>query len=155
MRVFVSSLNVPIGYSTPDFPSLYWPIGPHHQKYQESFLYYSIDIWTFTVAWTLIFFGIFYVIAGLMSVFHNLFNDYRHRLRISKLSVVNSLVTVLAYVGIGLFRGFISGAVIGIMLGAIYKAGSLTMSTWIPLSWGCAQILFDVCTSYSTSSILL
>lgn len=155
MRVFVSSLNVPIGYSTPDFPSLYWPIGAHQQKYQELFLYYSFDIWKFTVYWTLILFGGVYSTVGVISLAHNLFSSYRHRLPILKLSMAVNITTMALCIFIGLFRGFISSAVIGIMLGAIYKAGSLTMSTWIPLSWGCAQVLFDICTSYLTSLILL
>lgn len=62
---------------------------------------------------------------------------------------------LFSYIIAGLFKGFALGAVIGLLLSAIYRAGSLTMSTWIPFSWGVAQILYDICSSYLTSLIIL
>jgi hypothetical protein len=155
MRVFVTSLNVPIGYTTPSFPSLFWPLGNDKPRYEALFLYFSIDIWKFTLYWSLLFFGGIYLGAGAIAVFNNLFNNYRHSVPILKLSMIGTVVILFSYIIAGLFKGFALGAVIGLLLSAIYRAGSLTMSTWIPFSWGVAQILYDICSSYLTSLIIL
>ncbi|KAK6459934.1 hypothetical protein DFJ63DRAFT_337894 [Scheffersomyces coipomensis] len=155
MKVFISSLNVPIGYSTPPFPSLFWPLGPNQESYQASFLYYSSDMWIFTVYWTLIVFGVFYFGAGLIAVYHNWLSDIQHGLPINKLSIIGGIITVPLFLSIGLIRGFISSAIIGLLLSSIYRAGTLTMSTWIPLTWAIAQILYDVSSAYSTTLVIL
>ena|SRR5579862_1004025 len=56
----------PLDYNTPTFPSLYWPIYP--QPGEASYLYYSRDIWRFTLLWTLIVYGAFHITAGLYAV---------------------------------------------------------------------------------------
>ncbi|CAG85558.2 DEHA2B13838p [Debaryomyces hansenii CBS767] len=157
MKIFVSSQNVPIGYTVPPFPSLYWPLGPTSSDFQSSYLYYSFDIWKFTVFWSLILFGGFYLTAGLLAVFNQISNNYRHKISnpISKGTILGCIVLVSMYLLLGLAQGFICGAIIGLLLSAIYKAGSLNMSTWIPFCWGIAEILFNVCCSYSTSSVIL
>ena len=43
---------VPLEYNTPPFPSLYWPIRAPPGAAQ--YLYYTTDIWRFTLYWTLI-----------------------------------------------------------------------------------------------------
>lgn len=177
MKVFVSSLNIPIGYTTPRFPALYWPLGATQSEYQQLFLYYSIDIWKFTVYWSLILFGAIYLLVGCIAALNISMNPYRFSqygkdkpkpdksneynektkqlLPYSKLGILNSLLVVVIYVLSGSIQGFVSGAVVGVMLLAIYKAGSLPMSCWIPLSWGIALILFNICNSYRTSSLIL
>lgn len=45
-------ITTPIDYSTPPFPSLYWPIRATPGTAQ--YLYSLIDIWRFTLYWTLI-----------------------------------------------------------------------------------------------------
>lgn len=47
--------RVPINYQTPKFPSLYDPVPSHHKE--AYYLYYTTDIWRFTLYWTLIFYG--------------------------------------------------------------------------------------------------
>lgn len=47
--------RVPINYEVPPFPSLYDPLPSHHQ--QAYYLYYTTDIWRFTLFWTLIFYA--------------------------------------------------------------------------------------------------
>lgn len=47
--------RVPINYYTPAFPSLYDPVPSHHK--QAYYLYYTHDIWRFTLYWTLVFYG--------------------------------------------------------------------------------------------------
>lgn len=155
MKVFVTSLNVPIGYTTPPFPSLFWPLGQDKPRYDTLFLYYSLDIWKFTLYWSLLFFVVIYFGAGSIAIFNNLLNNYRHSVPILKLSIIGTIVIISSYVVAGAFKGFALGAIVGLLLSAIYKAGSLTMSTWIPFSWGVALVLFDICSSYLTSLIIL
>lgn len=157
MKIFVSSQNVPVGYTTPPFPSLYWPSYPLSSNFESLILYYSFDIWKFTVFWSLILFGGFYLAAGILAVFNHVHNGYRHGIAKSMLkeTIAGCLFLLAFYLLIGLTQGFISGAVIGVLVLAIYKAGSLNMSTWIPFCWGVAEILFNVCTSYLTSLTLL
>ncbi|EGW31651.1 uncharacterized protein SPAPADRAFT_141055 [Spathaspora passalidarum NRRL Y-27907] len=155
MRLFISSLNIPIGYSTPSFPSLFWPLGPTRSAYQVALLYYTIDIWKFTVWWTLILFGGLYTIVGIIAAASSLLNKSRHNLNIGGVEIMMSFSIVFFYLIIGLTRGFCSGAVVGIVVAAIYNAGSLTMSTWIPMTWAIAQVLYDIASSYSTTSIIL
>lgn len=47
--------RVPINYEIPSFPSLYDPF-PTHNTYAY-YLYYTQDIWRFTLYWTFIFYG--------------------------------------------------------------------------------------------------
>lgn len=44
--------TVPLAYTTPGFPSLYWPFPVGGT--QISYLYYGHDIWKFTLYWTYI-----------------------------------------------------------------------------------------------------
>ncbi len=52
---------LPANYTTPPFPSLYWPPQTAHIT---GSLYYLSDIWRFTLLWTLIFYAIFYLGAA-------------------------------------------------------------------------------------------
>lgn len=42
----------PLDYATPPFPSLYWPLNA--KPGVANYLYYSNDIWRYTLTWTLI-----------------------------------------------------------------------------------------------------
>ncbi|CAK7897677.1 hypothetical protein CAAN1_15S01816 [[Candida] anglica] len=154
MKVFISSLNVPIGYATPPFPSLYWPLGPEKANFQASFLYYSADMWRFIVWWSMLTFGGLYLITGTLAGLIQLRNRYR-QCKIDKTSILEALGIVVFYVFVGLFQGFVGGCIVGLLLSGIYKAGALTMSTWIPFCWAIISVLFDVCSSYSLSSVIL
>lgn len=174
MKIFVSSLNVPIGYTTPSFPSLYWPLGPNRPKYQQLYLYYSIDIWKFTLFWFVILWGAIYCIVGLMAALNLSLNHYRlnnfrnneqplppkprdsrHPIPYAHWKIVNNIFILLVYTLVGVCQGFIGGAVVGLILQSIYKAGSLSMSCWIPLCWAIALVLYDICSSYKVSSLIL
>ncbi|RLV95997.1 Uncharacterized protein JA1_000655 [Spathaspora sp. JA1] len=156
MRLFISSLNTPIGYSTPPFPSLFWPLGPTKAAYQQAFLYYTIDIWKFTVWWTLILFGGLYTIVGIIAAISSILNKPRNQSKITGgLEIIFVITMIFCYLLIGLTRGFCSGAVVGIIVAAVYQAGTLTMSTWVPMTWAIAQVLYDIASSYSTTSIIL
>jgi hypothetical protein len=55
-----------VDYVTPPFPSLYWPYraAPGVAKY----LYYSYDIWRYTLLWTLIVFAVFHLVAASFAI---------------------------------------------------------------------------------------
>ncbi|SCU97779.1 LAMI_0F11342g1_1 [Lachancea mirantina] len=140
MRSFVTSGDVPIGYTTPSFPSLYWPI--NNKKYTLSYLYYTTDIWKFTVFWTLILFVAFYASAGLLA-------SYSHR------KVAGGLWILAFYIFIGGVQALASGTVVGLLLAVTYKSGLFAMSTWIPLCAAVVMTLFTVDTSYSMMGSLI
>ncbi|KAL6452854.1 hypothetical protein SBY92_000198 [Candida maltosa Xu316] len=155
MAIFISSTNVPIGYTVPKFPSLFWPIGANRSSYLNSFLYFSWDIWRFTVFWSMLLSGGLYAIVGLMAASSSFMNKYRHKLKFGPSESMSCVFIMVFYIFAGLLKGFVGGAIVGVILAAIYQAGSLTMSTWIPLTWAIAQLLYDIISSYSTSSTIL
>ena len=52
----MSNNRVPINYIIPAFPSLYDPLSTTHDTH-VSYLYYTQDIWRFTLYWTFIFYA--------------------------------------------------------------------------------------------------
>lgn len=89
----------PPGYSTPDFPSLYWPIPLKQSK--PYYLYDPTDIWRFTVVWTLLFYGaVHLVVAGWSCVIQ--WRNWK----------VIWLVPVI-YAAIGGLEAIIAGSVVG------------------------------------------
>ncbi|SCW02877.1 LAFE_0F16248g1_1 [Lachancea fermentati] len=140
MKSFVTSGDVPIGYTTPSFPSLYWPI--NNKKFTLSLLYYTGDIWKFTIYWTFILFAVFYGAAGLLA-------SCSHR------KTAGGLWIMAFYLFVGGVQALASGTVAGLILAVIYKAGLFAMSTWIPLCCAVVLILFNVNTSYSMAGIII
>ncbi|KAH3900910.1 May24p SCDLUD_002370, partial [Saccharomycodes ludwigii] len=138
---FVTYEGYPVGYVTPSFPSLYWPI--NNKKYTVSYLYYTEDIWKFTLYWTLIFFAGFYLAAGIIAVISH------------RRSFWVGLVWVIIYLLVGGCQALISGTCIGLLTAAIYRAGLFSMSTWIPLSLAVVQILFNALTSYRIYGVII
>lgn len=153
MYFFVTSQNLPVGYVPPPFPSLFWPVGANSGRYQSAFLYYSKDIWSFTVFWCIISFEAAYFMAGLWSAVAMFVQSCRQvRVGARKHTLGwRPFFIVPTNLIIGGIQGLVSGAVVGLILLLIYRAGSLAMSTWIPFCWGMASILYHICSSYSTS----
>lgn len=154
MAVFISSINVPLGYVTPGFPGLYWALSGAPAKY----LYYPSDIWRFTVFWVIIFFVAAYTLVGCGLAANMVLR--RSRLpalakRVTLFSRLKPFLIAVSYIIMGLAQGFIIGAIIGVVLSVIYRAGSLTMNVWVPFCWGLAAILYHICSSYSTSLLLI
>ena len=58
--------TVPLDYSTPPFPSLYWPIRATPGAPQ--YLYYTADVWRFTLYWTLITFCLVHSAVAIWAV---------------------------------------------------------------------------------------
>ena len=99
-RSFVTTGDVPLGYVTPSFPSLYWPL--NNEKFSLSYLYYTSDIWRFTVYWTLIFFAGFYGSAGLIA-------SYSHR------KTAGGIWIMFFYLVAGGIQAIASGTVVGLL----------------------------------------
>lgn len=154
MKVFVSSLNVPIGYTTPPFPLLYWPFGRTEPQYSQLVLYYTRDVWSFTVIWYVIIFVSFYSVAAAISCINSAIQGRRKDASVRR--ILTQMVFLAGSFLVGaLCMSFVSGTVVGLLLSVVYRAGSMTMSTWIPFTWAAVGILYDICSSYSTSQITL
>ncbi|CCE61645.1 hypothetical protein TPHA_0A05710 [Tetrapisispora phaffii CBS 4417] len=131
---FLTSNDMPVGYVTPSFPSLYWPI--NNSKYNTAYLYDSYTIWLFTVYWSLILNGFFYGVAGALACF-------THRKK------GGGFWILAIYLVLGGVQGIVLGTIIGYIISATYLSALFSMSTWIPLCCAVAQVLFEVTTSYS------
>lgn len=64
MASFIQRVDsaAPLGYTTPDFPSLYWPLPISASK--PYYLYHPGDIWRFTTIWTLICIGAVHMVVA-------------------------------------------------------------------------------------------
>lgn len=93
--------RVPINYETPNFPSLYYPLPAHfHRAY---YLYYTADIWRFTLYWTLIFYAATHLtVAGYAVLVH-----------CRNWSVI--WVVPLVYSIIAGVEGLLAGSIVGLM----------------------------------------
>lgn len=131
--------NVPVGYTVPKFPSVY-PI--YSKEYEVSYLYYTYDIWRFTLFWTLI----IYVPVHLASAVIGVTMQRRF---------LSGLVIIAFYLAMSGIQAFVSGTIAGLMLAAVYKSGLFAMTTWIPFSWAITITLYMIRTSYSMTSISL
>lgn len=92
-------VTLPPGYTTPSFPSLYWPLpvrGP-----QAHYLYHPSDIWRFTTVWTVIFYGA----SHLAVCFWAIVMGRRHWKVIWGLPIV--------YVVVAGFEALIAGGIVG------------------------------------------
>ncbi|OXV11312.1 hypothetical protein Egran_00930 [Elaphomyces granulatus] len=126
--------RVPVDYQLPAFPSLYNPVNDHVGG--ASYLYYKKDIWRFTLLWTLILYaGVFLavVICAVLVQWRNW--------RIIWAVPLGYCITA------GL-EGLLAGSVVGLILGAVYEAGNVTMSTWTPFLWASINVLVVILSSF-------
>ncbi|GCE97755.1 hypothetical protein ZYGM_004850 [Zygosaccharomyces mellis] len=139
MRSFITNNDIPVGYETPSFPSLYWPVG---HKTSLHVIYDIGDIWKFTLYWSLIFnFGL-YAIAGFWA-------SLSHRKQAGGLWI---MALYCAYGGV---QGIAGGTISGFLIGNIYSSGLFSMSTWIPFCCAVVQILYDFTVSFSGSASIM
>ena len=97
----MASNRIPINYQTPSFPSLYDPLPAHHK--QAYYLYYTRDIWRFTLYWTLIFYAATHLtVAGCVSLTH-----------CRNWSVI--WLVPLVYSFIAGLEGLLAGSIVGLM----------------------------------------
>ncbi|GMG19743.1 unnamed protein product [Ambrosiozyma monospora] len=92
-NVSVSALDARLfilGYEVPHFPSLVWPTVNGRAQY--NYLYYTRDIWKFTVSWSMIFMIGFYAMAALIAMYsQNKALNYNARLQNWKLNHLRRL----------------------------------------------------------------
>ncbi|KAI4110412.1 MAG: hypothetical protein LQ339_001277 [Xanthoria mediterranea] len=128
-------MSLPGHYETPHFPALYWPIGvlPGEPQY----LYTVQDAWRFTLFWTLIVFELCHLAASSYALLVQ-WRNWKVMLG------VVPLYSVLAGV-----EALMAGSVVGLLLGAVYKAGDFRMSTWLPFIWAIINVLVLILSSFS------
>lgn len=157
----------PLSYTTPPFPSLYWPfnVSPGVPKY----LYSLTDIWKFTLYWTLITIPTAHFVVSVWAILMQFSTAYqRHRYlyhseegakvsaKNKKLLGVNPLAECvtwvwlipLVYMIIGGIEALLAGSLVGLILGAVYNAGYFRMSTWSPFIWSIVNMLVLILGSF-------
>lgn len=129
--------QLPPAYSPPPFPSLYSPYNTAPGK--GKYLYYSSDVWRFTLFWTLLVYGAVHLAASAYAMVM----QKKNRRFIWVIPVIYMIVAGIEAV--------LAGSVVGLILGAVYKAGFLRMSTWIPFIWAIINVLVLILSSFSIS----
>lgn len=157
----------PLSYTTPPFPSLYWPFdaAPGVAKY----LYSLEDIWRYTLYWTLITIPTAHIVVSVWAVLMQFSTAFqRHRFlhqtdEGARLSKKNRkllgekplqecttwvwLVPIL-YIVVGGIEAILAGSLVGLILGAVYNAGYFRMSTWTPFIWSIVNMLVLILGSF-------
>jgi hypothetical protein len=95
----------PLSYSTPPFPSLYWPYkakpGVAH------YLYYFHDIWRYTILWTLIIFGVFHLVVAAFAVLMQIGKGKRAWQYVWAIPLIYALVAGV--------EALLAGSIVGLM----------------------------------------
>jgi hypothetical protein len=144
--------EIPLGYTRPSFPSLYWPINP--SPGDSRYLYYQSDIWRFTLYWTLLTYAGVHLSASLWAVLMQLRSALATKTRPlgEPNKVRQTLVWVWMVPGVYLLvagiEAVFAGSVVGLILGAVYNAGYFGMSTWMPLLWGLLNVMVLILSSF-------
>lgn len=156
----------PLSYTTPDFPSLYWPIraSPGEPKY----LYYAGDMWRYTLYWTLITVGLAHLAVAFWAVLMQYSSAWQKR-RFLRSPVAARLtpknrkllggnpiaetsrwvwLVPVVYIVLGGLEAVVAGSLVGLVVGAVYNAGYFKMSTWTPLFWGLINLLVLIVASF-------
>ncbi|KAM4057081.1 putative transmembrane protein [Hirsutella rhossiliensis] len=132
--------NPPPGYRAPPFPSLSTPMLSDKTPQRLHTIYYIEDAWRFTLLWTLITYAVFHVGAVLVAV-------VTHGWKKSSWSYLWAVPGV--YLVVAGLEAVLAGSVVGLVLGAVYRAGYYEMNTWIPCTWGIINVLTLVISSFS------
>jgi hypothetical protein len=160
-----STTQVPYDYLPPNWPSLYWPI--RAAPGTASYLYYTNDIWRFTLYWTLLFYCAVHVSVSVWAVLMQLRSAFARSHAHKKAaagsgtrssgtqgsSVKQTLswvwIVPVVYCVLGGIEALMAGSVVGLILGAVYSAGYYKMSTWMPFLWGWVNVLLLILASFS------
>ncbi|OAX82317.1 hypothetical protein ACJ72_03328 [Emergomyces africanus] len=126
---------IPLDYKTPSFPSLYVDLGFYHDG--ARYLYYTGDVWRFTLFWTLL----FYIGAHLSAALWAVVMQWRSWKIVWTVPVIYILIAGL--------EGLLAGSITGLILGAVYEAGNYKMTTWIPFSWAAINTLVLILSSFA------
>jgi len=141
--VHISS-PAPLDYATPSFPSLFWPYKA--KPGVANYLYYSHDIWRFTLLWTLIAFATVHLAVAAFAVLMQLGKG--------KSAWKHVWIIPLVYAFVAGIEALIAGSFLGLILGAVYNAGYFHMSTWIPFIWSLISVLVLILASFSVQFAL-
>lgn len=131
--------TAPLDYATPPFPSLYWPY--HPKPGVANYLYYSHDIWRYTLLWTLIVYAILHLLVAAFAVLRQFGKG--------KKAWQYVWIIPLVYIFVAGVEAVLAGSIVGLILGAVYNAGYFRMSTWIPLIWALINGLILILSSFS------
>ncbi|KAJ8592909.1 hypothetical protein M405DRAFT_762815 [Rhizopogon salebrosus TDB-379] len=157
------------------WPSLYNPtieLSVSRDPVQSggSYLVHPIDIFRFTLYWTLIFHIPFYVVCGTYAFLNFAFPPSRRssttlplvtspnthpstdpnqaeqwikrpRPNVRRSRLTFALLVILAFLFLSLVGAVLGAAVVGFVLAGVYTAGGFYMSTWIPFVWAVIQSL--------------
>ena len=110
----------PIDYSVPSFPSLYWPYKA--KPGVANYLYYSNDVWRFTLLWTLILFASFHAVVAIYAIL----------MQVGKGKSAWQYVWIipLAYAFVAGIEAVLAGSIIGLMLVAHLAMGACAEATF-------------------------
>jgi len=139
-------LSPPAGYVSPSFPCLYNPRAEFTRVNSSTlvpgtcYLYYSNDVWRFTLYWTLICYSITFLLTGTWAF-----------IVFSKKSVLLAALIPLSFGFFAGLFGLIGSSIIGFVLAAVYSVGYFSMSTWVPFLWALVQTMVAIMGSYSTA----
>ncbi|CAD6506489.1 BgTH12-07716 [Blumeria graminis f. sp. triticale] len=133
--------NVPQEYTTPPWPALYWPL--YGRPDVANYLYYTLDIWRFTLFWTLIFYAGTHGMVALVALVMQVGKGH--------LAWQYAWIIPVSHTFVAMFEAVMAGSIVGLTLGAVYESGYFRMSTWIPFTWGLINVLFLVISSFSFS----
>ncbi|KAG9232037.1 hypothetical protein BJ875DRAFT_98495 [Amylocarpus encephaloides] len=131
--------HAPLGYSTPSFPSLYWPYKA--EPGEANYLYHTSDIWRHTLLWTLIIFAVFHAVVAAFAVAMQLGKGEKAWKYVWIIPLFYALTAGV--------EALMAGSIVGLILGAVYSAGYFRMSTWIPFVWALINISILVLSSFS------
>ena len=134
----MSSSSLPIGYTSPKFPSLFNPLTT-----EPILLYYIEDIIRFHVFWSLLLYGSLYVACGLIALIMLIRKGWF------------ALISCVSFIFVGILSGVFNGAIIGTLIGVFYQSGDFKMNTMIPLLWSLLMLLFTILSQYSKSATYL
>ncbi|PHH87723.1 hypothetical protein CDD83_8497 [Cordyceps sp. RAO-2017] len=127
-------------YQTPRFPSLGVPPLSDKTPEKRHTIYRIEDAWRFTLVWTLVTYAVFHLGAVLVAL-------VTHGWRKSSWNYMWG-VPIVYLVTAGL-EALLAGTVVGLIVGAVYKAGYYEMNTWIPFTWGIINVLILIISSFS------
>jgi len=135
---FTPQNEVPVNYTVPQWPALYWPFPVvNGTSAKAQYLYEAYDIWRFTVIWTQLFFGTVHLVTSATAVFVQ-WHNWK----------VIWLVPVI-YAFIAGVEALFAGSMVGGLLAAVYTAGYFKMPTWIPFVWGLINTLVLILSSFA------